>query len=750
LSRPSLTRCAAVAAFLAASSSFAGTPKSADRETLKQALLDVLGRSPLKGSRVGVEVESLDTGEVIFRQNEDDLLNPASNVKLFTAAAALVTLGPEYRFETEFLADGDASTGRVKTLWVRGKGDPSLNTERLYEIVSELKHLGLRDVGDIVLDDSYFDGDRNPPGYEQENTDRAYMAPTGALSFNLNSVGVYLRPTAPGHKAVVELEPASDFFIVENHAATSSRGRYRRFSVSSEPAGNRQRIVVRGTVSRDGGETSVWKKIDDPPLYFGESFKRMLEERGVKVHGAVKLGQAPQDARALYVAQSDTFDLILKRMDKMSSNFIAEQLMKTMGAVVKGAPGTTEHGVQVVEEFLEKEVGVPRGTFVMKNGSGLNDTNRFSANQVTQLLKYMYERFPLAPEYLSSMGIAGKDGTLRYRFENSEAAGRLRAKTGTLQNVSALSGYVQAVGGEKFAFSMMVNDYSGRLGQVVQGLDALATAVAASGSREGPDQAIAAMINQPKDVSPSDQALSRIRTYLALAKQSDRRNIDFLRTALRTEKDPAVRAVVAEAIYQSNRQDYFGARALLDSFAATDVVYGRLRSLAKELKVDVPGVGSVVELAAEGNQEAIARVLELGQSAASDQTAKDDLAQSLSEIARTAPDELINALRTAAPPERDATVALLALGLANTEADHPFWPSVHRMMGSSDGPTAAFAKGLEGDLSQAIAKLKAPAQSGQVQVATPATASPAMTVPASTKMPAPAGQKATADTRPPG
>ena len=193
----------------------------------------------------------------------------------------------------------------------------------------------------------------------------------------------------------------------------------------------------------------------------------------------------------------------------------------------------------------------------------------------------------------------------------------------------------------------------------------------------------------------------------------------------RTEKDPAVRAVVAEAIYQSNPQDYFGARALLDSFAATDVVYGRLRTLAQALKVDVPGVGSVVELAAEGNQEAILRVFDLAVSAKGDSDAEEELAGSLSEIARTAPDELVGALKAAPAPEREAAQGLLAQGLARaSDAKHPFWPSLRRLMASSDTELAAFAKSLDGALSQTIARLKAPPKASETAIvqATPASA----------------------------
>ena len=688
--------------------------KPAEREALKRSLQSVLTDGALKGARVSMEVLSLDDGSVVFANDADALLNPASNVKLFTAASSLVRLGPEYRFQTEFLADNVPEDGKIKTLYVRGKGDPSITTERLYGIVGELAHLGLKEVsGDLLLDDSWFDPERLAPGFDQEKTDRAYMAPTGALSLNWNSVGVYLRSSGSGKKPSVEIEPASDYFVLDSALLTRGR-RARRFSVTSEPQGDKQRILVRGTIPEEAGEWTVWKKIDHPPLYFGYTLKRMLADRGIKVKGKVRLGRAPERGHLLYVAQSETFDLVLKRMNKLSSNFVAEQLLKTMAAEVKGAPGSFPKGVEVVEEFLEKEVGIARGTYVMKNGSGLNDTNRFSAAQISRLLRYMYDRFPLAPEYLSSMGIAGKDGTLRYRFEGTDAVGRLRAKTGTLENVSALSGYVQAVGGDKFAFSVIVNDYVGRSGPVVRGIDALGAAVASLGAGSVPSMGTAA----PTLGSQGDEVKTRIRTYLNLGAQKDARNIAFLRTAWRTENDAAVRAVVAQAIYLSAPQDFLGARALLDSFSAQDAVYGRLRQLAKELKVEVPAVSSIVELAAEGNTEAVSRLVELARATGSDEQAQSEIAESLAEVSRTAGEELVLGLHSAPPADREPAVSLLARGLVKAaESDHPFWSAVRKVRSSTDPQLSAFAKGLEESLSLKIAAEKAPreatASSGQ-------------------------------------
>ena len=701
-----------------------GAPDSArtvDREALRTALKDVIARSALRSARTSVQVQSLADGAVIFSQNADELLNPASNVKLVTAAAALSRLGIEYRFDTEFLTE---PSSRGRTLYVRGKGDPTLTTERLYGIVSELLHAGLRDVNDIVVDDAYFDTDRQPPGFDQENGDRAYLAPPGAVSLNSNTVGVYLRPgTGLGARGTVEVEPPSDFFVVDSQLTTGTKEQ-RRYSVFStvDRDGQRQKLTVRGTVPNDRGSWAVWKKIDNPPLYVGATLRSMLAERGVQIHGKVKVGVTPASARMLYVAQSETLDIVLKRLNKHSSNFVAEQLIKTLGAEGKGLPGTSAKGVEVVEEFLEREVGIPRGSYVMKNGSGLNDTNRFSSAQLNRILRYMMDRFSVAPEYISSVGVAGKDGTLKYRFEGSDAVGRLRAKTGTLENASALAGYIQSVGGEMFTFSVMVNDFPGRAGTVVQHIDALGAAVAAYGSVQGPARAVASMMTQPNVVGSLAEASTRIATYLALAKEQSKRNIAFLRTAWRSEKDPVVRAVVADALYQSDPEDYLGTRILLDSYSASEEVYGRLRAVAATLKIPVPGVTSLLELSATGNLEALKRMLEVARASPAENQA--EMGASLADVARTAPDELLLALKASPEAERQAGTALLAAGLVKVaDAAHPFWPALRKGCGAPDPELSAFCKRLEITLSLKIAEAKAPAVQPSIPAPVPAPVS---------------------------
>lgn len=703
--------------------------KEKEREALKRALTSVIETSTLKGARVSVHVKSLDDGAVIFSRDGDELLNPASNVKLFTAATALATLGPDFRFETDFFTDREFKEGKAKVLYVRGRGDPTVTTERLYGMVSELVHAGLKEVSDgIVLDDTYFDGERTAPGFDQESGDKAYLAPTGALSLNWNSVGVYLRPGerlgAPG---VTEVEPASDFFVVESELTTGSKTQ-RRYTVSSgvDKDKVRQKIEVKGVVPFEKGVWSQWKKVDQPALYFGFTLKQLLAERGVKVKGRIRAGAVPPGSKLLTAVTSDTLDIVLKRLNKNSSNFVAEQLIKTIGAEVKGAPGSHAKGIEAVEDFLEREVGVPRGTYVMKNGSGLNDANRFSAAQTSALLVHMGQRFPIAPEYLSALAIAAKDGTLKYRFEGSEAVGRLRAKTGTLENVSALSGYVQAVGGERFVFSVMVNDFPGRASSVVQHIDALGAAVAAVGSREGPSAAVASMMRPASVVASQAELETRFKTYVAMGQKADKRNASFLRLAWRSEKDPAVRAVIADALILSDPKEPAHVRIFLDSALATDECFGRLRTAATQARLDVPVLANLVELAASGQTEAIARLFEFARYSASEALGAAFLAEQLAVVAHDAPLELLAALRGAPEADRAAALDGLVTGLVRqSQADAPIWDALRRSQGSVDPSVAAFSKGLEVVLSQRIAEARAPRPdaaplSGEPQVDGPA------------------------------
>ncbi|MBI5544368.1 MAG: D-alanyl-D-alanine carboxypeptidase/D-alanyl-D-alanine-endopeptidase [Deltaproteobacteria bacterium] len=709
----------------------ASADPAADRQALIQALDDLVARTALGSARVGLQVVRLDDGQLLYSHNADDLLNPASNVKLFTTAAALARLGTGFRFETEFLVDRQPDQRRTNPprfksgdikgpLYVRGNADPSITTERLWSMVNDLWFAGLRSVsGDLVLDDTWFDEERVGPGFDQERSDKSYMAPVSALSLESNVVAVHVSSgESVGSKANVEVHPDSPFFVIENRTQTSPEYGLRRLFVTSLPMGEKQRIVVSGRIPLASSPTTMWRKIDHPTFFFGNTLKALLEARGIKIKGRIKRAAAPKDAVPYLLHQSETLDQILKRANKSSSNFVAETLLKTLGAQAGGAPGTWSAGISEVEDFLARDVGIPLGTFVMKNGSGLNDTNRFSAAQVCRLLRFMWQRFQLAPEFLGSLAIAGRDGTISTRMEGTDAAGRLRAKTGTLENVSALSGYVLSVGGEKLVFSLMVNDFTGRLGPVIYGVDAVGIAIAGYGHPGAPGQAYAQVFGPTRVAGPIEELKARVATYDSLARKRDPRNLAFLRTALRSERDPAVRVVIAEAIERTEPESSAGARLLLENFEAGPEVLGRLRQVGREAGTATPVLGSLLRLAGEGNADALARLVEVAAQARDDEGLRGELVDPVAEIARNAPDELIVAMRGASEPSAQAALDLLAKSLSKVVGEHPFAAAVKRAEAATDPQLAVFARSVGEGLELRLAAEKA-AKEGQPSVATP-------------------------------
>ena len=604
------------------------SPRLQQREALRSALSEVIKRGPLKNARVSVQVVSLDDGAVVFAQNADDLLNPASNVKLVTAAAALARLGLEYRFETEFLTDAELDRkGKAKILYVRGKGDPSITTERLYGMVVELLHAGLREMsGDLVVDDSLLRRRaRSPRASTRSYSDRSYMAPTGALSLNWNTVGVYLRPGgAPGSKARGRggARP-SDYFVVESQLATGKRqpapllGSRR---AASAPA--KQKIVVLRQRAWTSAGQLVGVEEDRPPaaLLRPHPQAELLAERGVKVKGkVVKRGDgAPTTPRLLHVSQSRHL-----RPGPQGDEQALVELRRRAAAQDAGRRGqgrrraASPKGVEVVEDFLEREVGIPRGTYVMKNGSGLNDTNRFSAAQICKMLRYMCRaasrwRPSTSPRWASP----ARTAPCSYRFErHARRWAGLRAKTGTLENVSALSGYVQTVGGE----TLRLLGHGQRLrpaqarARWCSSIDALGAAVAASGSAQGPERSGRGDGHRAPDAeaqSPRSRRGCAPTSPWAAARQAQP-PLPAHRLAHREGPRGARRARRRALPVQTRTTSWAPGTCSTASPPASEV-YGRLRKVARASSTSrCPGCPRWSSSPPRGNTEALARMLEL-------------------------------------------------------------------------------------------------------------------------------------------
>ncbi len=434
-------------------------------EHLRKDIKAALNTSILRDAGIGIQIVSVDSGDVVYEYNPDLLLNPASNTKLVTSATALMRLKPEYQFTTSVYIDGTVKNGVLSgDMYLRGGGDPSLSYEGLLKLANDVRSAGITEItGNVVGDDTFFDAEREFVGWR--DFDRAYSGRISALSLNYNAVRLIVKPSSQsGRTPQIVLEPPTSYVKVQNKAVTSSKsGIYASFAPAAATADElsvpEETLVIKGkisTTSRYG--VSAYVYVNNPSLYTTTSFQDALEQMGVQVGGQPILGEVPAKSKRIASYASESLARVICDSNKVSNNFVAEQLLKTLGAEVLGKPGTTAKGLQVVSGFLE-EMGIPADAYALENGSGLSRNNRLSPQLLVILLTFMYQHFEVRSEFMASLAVAGVDGTLRKRLQDTLAERRLRAKTGALTAVSCLSGYAASQDNEVFAFSIMMNGY---------------------------------------------------------------------------------------------------------------------------------------------------------------------------------------------------------------------------------------------------------------------------------------------------
>jgi D-alanyl-D-alanine carboxypeptidase/D-alanyl-D-alanine-endopeptidase (penicillin-binding protein 4) len=427
---------------------------------LTAILSEVIADPLLTGALVGARVDSLTSDRTLYAHNPDLLINPASVSKVYSTAAALALLHPEYRFATEVYANHKPERGLIRgPIYLKGYGDPYLVNERLTFLADELRAYGIERIeGPIVLDDTWFDEVEQGPGWSQDDSSRPYAAPMGALSLNFNAVSVsVLAGEKLGAPARLELMPDSDHFDLDNKIVTA--GGNTRVRIEVDARGNRTRVLARGTINLHHPGSRQYRRITSPSWYTGRSFRQALVKAGIKVRNGIRRGEVPRWADKLYVLRSPDLGELVRKVNKRSQNFMAEQLYKVIGAELLGPPASWYKGQQAMAAFLAEEVGIQPGSYVLHNGSGLNDVNRVTASQTIEVLRYMWSRFDLRPDFVSSLAVSGADGTVANRFRQPDLRNTMRLKTGSLENVRSLAGYVHTLGGETLAFCLVVSRY---------------------------------------------------------------------------------------------------------------------------------------------------------------------------------------------------------------------------------------------------------------------------------------------------
>ncbi len=446
-----------------------GTAFSSRVEPLRRKLQDLVSGPVLRKLRVGMTVHDARTGDEVFALNSDTPFNPASNTKIFTTAAALSVLGADFRFRTTLWSPAPttsaSSPGTLDgNVFMQGSGDPSLQPADVVDLAQDLARRGIQQIeGDIILDGEFRD--------ESDLVRGSSSQPQGGGALMLNRDGYRVRVVAGsvGRAAHVTIEPSSPFFMLHSSVKTVS-GKRTRLSVDSHRKDGRLIVEVRGRIGSKKGRAAVKRRIPDSREWISATMATALRDAGILHHGNIRIGTPPVGPlRLIAEHRSQPLSEICRVVNKDSNNFVADVVWKTLGSVRYGLPQSLEKGARAVTEWLVP-LGFRPERLHLVNGSGLTYENRVRPIDVGKLLLKLYHSLELGPEFMQSLAVGGIDGTIHHRFRG-QSYGLVRGKTGTLNGVSVLSGYVGAHPGV-LVFTIFIEGFRAKRLQQVRQLQA--------------------------------------------------------------------------------------------------------------------------------------------------------------------------------------------------------------------------------------------------------------------------------------
>lgn len=453
-------------------------PAGATLDTLQAKIRQRLYSPEVRRGRIGIKIVSLSSGKVVFENDSEKYFMPASNMKNFTVATGIEKLGPDFRFVTSVFANSvpDAA-GTIKgDLRIFGRGDISISTaffgtsandpETYYKgidrLVARIAASGVKRIeGSIVGDESYFMGFAIPDTWEWDDLQWYYGAEISALPINDNAVDVAITAGSPGSPCIVNISPPNTLFQIINTCSTVAASGKRTLGVNKRI--DRNVLEVSGSMpAGDVYRNSI--TITHPADLFIAILKQRLEKSGIVVTGGSRMMPTnfKPDSSQIEIAKLESvpFSEVAAKTMKPSQNMFTETILWTLGEQfgrqTSADASSSRLGLTVVRNFL-KQAGVADDGIIQYDGSGLSRHDLISPAAVVALYTYMAKQSKYAPVWRDSLTIAGVDGTLANRLKGTAAAGNLRGKTGTIDQVSALSGYVKTAGGEELVLSIIVN-----------------------------------------------------------------------------------------------------------------------------------------------------------------------------------------------------------------------------------------------------------------------------------------------------
>jgi D-alanyl-D-alanine carboxypeptidase/D-alanyl-D-alanine-endopeptidase (penicillin-binding protein 4) len=409
----------------------------------------------------GVLIVSLTRGDTLYSRNPDDMMQPASTMKLMTSALSLERFGPDHQFSTDVFRDGPVGADGTLNgnIYLRGDGDPGFSNRFLrgdpdapVEMLARfVAGAGVKHVrGDLVADASAFEQRKIPEGWQSRYLGLSYAAPVSALSLNENTVWVVVEPNANGGPATVRFEPSSSGIVLGSTVRTVKGSRGASLSIRRSGAGV---VDARGWIGSRSGPRRYELVVDEPAMFCAGALRDALAAQGITVDGTIRLGTTPPNAARVTGFPSPPLARLIAVMNRESVNHYAELLFRDVAHSESGV-GSAENGNALLRRFAHDKLGIDSNEVYAADGSGLSVLDRVSPRAMVHLLSYAHTA-PWGASFHASLPVAGESELLRHRMRATPAQGNLHATTGTTNPVISLAGYVTALDGEVLAFSFI-------------------------------------------------------------------------------------------------------------------------------------------------------------------------------------------------------------------------------------------------------------------------------------------------------
>ncbi len=431
------------------------------------AEIDAILSDPIfVSSTTGIKIIRLRDEVVLYERNNQRLFHPASTMKLLTAGTALEVLGSEFRYTTDLaILPGTINDGIVTgDIYLKGSGDPSLQLSDLETLVQKLKERGISRVkGNIVCDASFFDTISHGKGWMLDDRDSKFSVPLSALSVNNNSVEFTVAPSVQaGDPALISIFPETSFVSFSDYTRTlnSDSSAKQSLSVSRKASSYDNFFEIRGTLYKGSKKKIIYRSVFDPALFTGNLFYELCLSMGIEIKGKVLKGRAPLKVETIVSHDSAQLSVLLEELNKESNNLYAENILKTIGVYAFGQPGTSNNGLKQIRQYLSR-MGISDQNYNLSDGSGVSRYGLVTPDVLSSFLLIMYQDLTFRYDFISSLSVAGVDGTLKKRMRNFSTLGKVHAKSGSLQGVSTLAGYTRTNDGDVLGFVFFMEHLAG-------------------------------------------------------------------------------------------------------------------------------------------------------------------------------------------------------------------------------------------------------------------------------------------------